>query len=139
MCGACAAPTALGVLYITDPALTDRANFCRAYGARDLSCSKPKTGDNRNGHHHKHLGGTMSRQHAIVNSAPSGEAQGRIWNSFRRWGCLQVSLDPLGDLQPEAVPGLEVQGKDAEALRRQRQETGRGGERIRYNRRANSR
>ena len=32
-CAACAAPTALGLLYTTDPALPRWANFCRAYGA----------------------------------------------------------------------------------------------------------
>jgi 2-oxoglutarate dehydrogenase E1 component len=60
----------------------------------------------------------MSRQQAAVESAAGKEAQERIWDAFRRWGFLQASLDPLGDLQPLTVPELEVAGSDAEAARK---------------------
>jgi 2-oxoglutarate dehydrogenase E1 component len=60
----------------------------------------------------------MSRQQAIVESAVPVETQDRIWDSFRRWGYLQANLDPLGDLEPVAMPELEVSGPEAEAARR---------------------
>lgn len=60
----------------------------------------------------------MSRQQAFVKSEALGEAQERIWDSFRRWGYLQATLDPLGDLQPVSIPELEVEGEEAEAARR---------------------
>ena len=50
----------------------------------------------------------MSRQHAIVEPASSKDAQERIWDSFRRWGYLQASLDPLGDLPPVPLPELDT-------------------------------
>jgi 2-oxoglutarate dehydrogenase E1 component len=60
----------------------------------------------------------MSRQHAVVESAASKENQERVWDAFRRWGYLQADLDPLGDLQPVAIPELDVSGPEAEAARR---------------------
>ena len=60
----------------------------------------------------------MSREHAIVESAASKDAQERVWESFRRWGYLQANLDPLGDLEPMAMPELDVSGPDADAARR---------------------
>jgi 2-oxoglutarate dehydrogenase E1 component len=60
----------------------------------------------------------MSRGHAFVEPAASDEFQERIWDSFRRWGFLQANLDPLGDLEPVALPELEASGSDAEAARR---------------------
>jgi 2-oxoglutarate dehydrogenase E1 component len=60
----------------------------------------------------------MARQQAAVESAASKEAQGRIWDAFRRWGYLQANLDPLGDLERVAMPELEVTGPEAEAARR---------------------
>jgi 2-oxoglutarate dehydrogenase E1 component len=59
----------------------------------------------------------MSRHHAVVESAASKENQERVWDAFRRWGYLQADLDPLGDLQPVAMPELDVSGPDAEAAR----------------------
>ena len=59
----------------------------------------------------------MSRQHAIVESLAGKDAQENVWDSFRRWGYLQASLDPLGDLEPVAMPELDVSGSDAEAAR----------------------
>ncbi len=50
----------------------------------------------------------MSRQHAVAESAASKESQERVWDAFRRWGYLQADLDPLGDLQPVAMPELDV-------------------------------
>ncbi len=47
----------------------------------------------------------MSRGHAFVESAARGEAQERIWDSFRRWGYLQANLDPLGVLDPVGDSG----------------------------------
>ncbi len=60
----------------------------------------------------------MSRGQTIVDSAGAKEAQERIWEVFRRWGYLQANLDPLGDLEPVAMPELEVTGPDAKAARR---------------------
>jgi len=60
----------------------------------------------------------MSRQHAVVESPASKENQERVWDAFRRWGYLQADLDPLGDLQPLAMPELDVSGPEAEAARR---------------------
>ncbi len=60
----------------------------------------------------------MSRGHVMEDSAVRGESQEPIWDCFRRWGYLQANLDPLGDLEPIAVPELEVAGSEAEAARR---------------------
>ncbi len=60
----------------------------------------------------------MSRGHAFVEPAVRGEAQERIWDSFRRWGYLQANLDPLGEVDPAAMPELDISGPDAEAARR---------------------
>jgi 2-oxoglutarate dehydrogenase E1 component len=60
----------------------------------------------------------MNRQSAIVDSSSAKEAQSQIWDAFRRWGYLQADLDPLGDLEPVAMPELDVSGADAEAARR---------------------
>jgi len=54
----------------------------------------------------------------MAGTAASAEAQERVWESFRRWGYLQANLDPLGDLEPVAVPELDVTGPEAEAARR---------------------
>ncbi|HXX43804.1 MAG TPA: 2-oxoglutarate dehydrogenase E1 component [Candidatus Acidoferrales bacterium] len=63
-------------------------------------------------------GHAMIREHAMAGTAASAEAQERVWESFRRWGYLQANLDPLGDLEPVAVPELDVTGPEAEAARR---------------------
>src|ERR1700732_3952132 len=60
----------------------------------------------------------MNRQQAVVESAASRENQERVWDAFRRWGYLQADLDPLGDLQPVAMPELDLSGPEAEAARR---------------------
>src|SRR5580693_8241168 len=60
----------------------------------------------------------MNRQQAVVETAASRENQERIWDAFRRWGYLQADLDPLGDLQPVAMPELDLSGPEAEAARR---------------------
>jgi len=60
----------------------------------------------------------MSRPSAIMDSSSSKEAQSQIWDAFRRWGYLQADLDPLGDLQPLAMPELDVSGAEAQAARR---------------------
>ena len=60
----------------------------------------------------------MSRQHAVAESIALKDSQDRVWDAFRRWGYLQAELDPLGDLQPVAMPELEVTGPEADAARR---------------------
>ena len=60
----------------------------------------------------------MSGGHVFVEPAVRSEAQERIWDSFRRWGYLQANLDPLGVLDPVAIPELELSGPDADAARR---------------------
>ena len=42
----------------------------------------------------------------------------QVFDEFRRWGYLEANLDPLGHLQPQARPELEIPGKDAEEARR---------------------
>jgi 2-oxoglutarate dehydrogenase E1 component len=53
-----------------------------------------------------------------VESAATKEAQERVWDAFRRWGYVQAHLDPLEDLQPVAMPELDLRGPEAEAARR---------------------
>ena len=60
----------------------------------------------------------MSGGHVFVEPTVRSEAQERIWDSFRRWGYLQANLDPLGVLDPVAIPELELSGPDADAARR---------------------
>jgi 2-oxoglutarate dehydrogenase E1 component len=60
----------------------------------------------------------MSQQQSVVATVPPHDAQERTWDSFRRWGYLQANLDPLGDLEPVAMPELELSGPEAEAARR---------------------
>ena len=60
----------------------------------------------------------MSREQAIAESASSTTLQDRIWESFRRWGYMQASIDPLGDLEPAPMPELDGYGSEADAARR---------------------
>jgi 2-oxoglutarate dehydrogenase E1 component len=60
----------------------------------------------------------MSQEQSAAVATPANETRERIWDSFRRWGYLQANLDPLGDLEPQPVPELDVYGPDAEAARR---------------------
>ena len=55
----------------------------------------------------------MSRQQTVVESAATKEAQERVWDAFRRWGYVQAHLDPLEDLQPVAMPELDLRGPEA--------------------------
>jgi 2-oxoglutarate dehydrogenase complex dehydrogenase (E1) component-like enzyme len=38
------------------------------------------------------------------------EENERVLDAFRRWGYLQADLDPVGHLQPEPHPELELTG-----------------------------
>ncbi|HTS13302.1 MAG TPA: 2-oxoglutarate dehydrogenase E1 component [Candidatus Limnocylindrales bacterium] len=60
----------------------------------------------------------MARQQAIVESSATKEGREQVWDAFRRWGYLQANLDPLGDLEPLAMPEMDVTGADAEEARR---------------------
>ena len=60
----------------------------------------------------------MSQQHAIIDPGASKQREGPVWDAFRRWGYLRATLDPLGDLQPESVPELEINGPEADEARR---------------------
>ncbi len=60
----------------------------------------------------------MSRQESVVEAAAAREEQERVWDAFRRWGFLQANLDPLGDMQPVAMPELDISGVNAEEARR---------------------
>jgi len=42
----------------------------------------------------------------------------RVLDVFRRWGYLQADLDPLGDLEPEPLPELNLTGEVADYARR---------------------
>ena len=52
---------------------------------------------------------------AII-EAPNWERE-KVFDAFRRWGYLQASLDPLGQLQPEARPELDLDSAYAETAR----------------------
>ncbi len=54
---------------------------------------------------------------ASVLAEPDSERE-RIFEAFRRWGYLEADLDPLGFLQPEARPELQIEGETAEQARR---------------------
>ena len=41
-----------------------------------------------------------------------------VLDAFRRWGYLQADLDPVGHLQPEPLPELELTGETADYARR---------------------
>jgi 2-oxoglutarate dehydrogenase E1 component len=56
----------------------------------------------------------MIREQAVADSTLSSEAQEGIWDAFRRWGYLQARLDPLGELEPVAMPELDVSGPEAD-------------------------
>ncbi len=60
----------------------------------------------------------MTRGDVVAESAASREVEEPVWDSFRRWGYLQANLDPLGDLEPVAMPELELVGAEADAARR---------------------
>src|ERR1700677_3771260 len=60
----------------------------------------------------------MSRQHEILEAAATKDGQERIWDAFRRWGFLQAKIDPQGDVQPVAMPDLDVTGPEGDAARR---------------------
>jgi 2-oxoglutarate dehydrogenase E1 component len=46
------------------------------------------------------------------------EERERVLDAFRLWGYLQADLDPVGYLQPEALPELELAGETAAYARR---------------------
>ncbi len=48
--------------------------------------------------------------------APNGERE-RIFDAFRQRGYLEADLDPLGFLQPEKHPDLQIQGEFAQEAR----------------------
>ncbi len=54
----------------------------------------------------------MARGQATV-EATATEKRELVFDAFRRWGFLQANLDPLGDLEPVAMPELDLEGKDA--------------------------
>jgi len=48
--------------------------------------------------------------------APDAERE-RVFDLFRRWGYLEARLDPLGFLQPEPHPELQIEGEFAHEAR----------------------
>ena len=48
--------------------------------------------------------------------ASNGDRE-RVFDAFRRWGYLQATLDPLGQLKPEPHAELELHGEFAEEAR----------------------
>jgi 2-oxoglutarate dehydrogenase E1 component len=46
------------------------------------------------------------------------EEKDRVLDAFRRWGYLQADLDPVGHLQPQHQPELELSGETADHARR---------------------
>ena len=59
----------------------------------------------------------MARGQATADIETTATKRELIFDAFRRWGYLQADLDPLGDLQPVAMPELDLEGKDAAAAR----------------------
>ena len=59
----------------------------------------------------------MPRGQASAEAETNSTKREATFDAFRRWGYLQADLDPLGDLQPVAMPELEITGKDATAAR----------------------
>jgi 2-oxoglutarate dehydrogenase E1 component len=59
----------------------------------------------------------MARGQATADIETTPSKRELIFDAFRRWGYLQADLDPLGDLQPVAMPELDLDGKDAAAAR----------------------
>jgi 2-oxoglutarate dehydrogenase E1 component len=59
----------------------------------------------------------MARGQATADIETTPTKRELIFDAFRRWGYLQADLDPLGDLQPVAMPELDLEGKDAAAAR----------------------
>ncbi len=55
----------------------------------------------------------MARGQTLVEAVSASGKREAIFDAYRRWGFLQADLDPLGDLQPVAMPELDVDGKDA--------------------------
>src|SRR5437899_3289341 len=51
-------------------------------------------------------------------SSSSNAERERVFDAFRRWGYLEADLDPLGFLQPEPHPELQVDGEFAREARR---------------------
>src|ERR1044071_3427658 len=49
--------------------------------------------------------------------ASASADRARIFESFRRWGYLEASLDPLGFLEPLKSPELDFSGPNADAAR----------------------
>src|SRR5438874_12003387 len=54
----------------------------------------------------------------VLQTQPRRSEREQVFDEFRRWGYLEANLDPLGHLQPQARPELEIAGKDAEEARR---------------------
>jgi 2-oxoglutarate dehydrogenase E1 component len=54
---------------------------------------------------------------AAVLDVPNEERE-RVFDAFRRWGYLEADLDPLGFLQPEPHPDLQIEGDLAQEARR---------------------
>jgi 2-oxoglutarate dehydrogenase E1 component len=61
--------------------------------------------------------GTSTREDTEIPRHPSDERE-RVFEAFRQWGYLEANLDPLGFLQPEPYPALDVEGEAAEQARR---------------------
>ncbi len=53
-----------------------------------------------------------------VTEAAVDQERERVFDAFRRWGYLEADLDPLGFLQPEPHPELQVDGESAREARR---------------------
>src|SRR5207237_8522324 len=51
-------------------------------------------------------------------SSSSNAERERVFDAFRRWGYLEADLDPLGFLQPEPHPELQVDGEFVRVARR---------------------
>jgi hypothetical protein len=61
---------------------------------------------------------TINGDTSAWKAAPSDESRERILDAFRRWGCLQADLDPLGRLRPVPVAVLDAAGEAGSFARR---------------------
>src|SRR5437667_11132775 len=50
-------------------------------------------------------------------SSSSNAERERVFDAFRRWGYLEADLDPLGFLQPQSHPELQLSGEIARQAR----------------------
>jgi 2-oxoglutarate dehydrogenase E1 component len=62
-------------------------------------------------------GKAAKKQGAAPSQASNGDERQRIFDAFRRWGCYEATLDPLGFFTPLKMPELQLTGAAADEAR----------------------